>query len=372
LRRWERWEYLVRAPLKAWGLVTRGRYTLDYDFMPIEVSGMSLPARVNLLRAGLNLGYRRPRAWSWPFHMQVELTSYCNLRCPVCPVGAKELTRDPIPMAVDLFERLMVEAGPHLLTISLWAWGEPLLHPRLEQILRVARRYPAASLLSTNGQNLDDDRVQRALRQEPPTYLIVAIDGLTDETNSRFRIGAKLEPALEGVRQLAAWKKASGSQFPVLHCRFMVMEHNEHELPGLKDFAAGAGFDMVSVRTLSIIDADEGTHRSFVPKGSEWKAYSYSAGERKRRDDFVCQRAWTFPTVFADGTVVSCEQDYNGSAPFGVLSADSTFKSIWFGETASRIREQIRVAPRDFSFCCNCPYADRPVSSCSISGYSLR
>ena len=43
----------------------------------------------------------------------------------------------------------------------------------------------------------------------PPTYLIVAIDGLTDETNSVYQ-GARLAPALEGVRALADWKERSG------------------------------------------------------------------------------------------------------------------------------------------------------------------
>jgi MoaA/NifB/PqqE/SkfB family radical SAM enzyme len=208
--------------------------------------------------------------------------------------------------------------------------------------------------------------------REPPTYLIVAIDGLTDETNTRFRKGARLQPAMDGVRRLAAWKAATGSRYPVLHCRFMIMGHNEHELPRLRDFARAAQFDMVSLRTLSIIDSDEQAHRAFVPKDSAWRAYGYVGGERARREDFVCQRPWTFPAVFADGTVVSCEQDYNASLPFGVLGGDTTFRSLWFGTNAARIRKQIRDTPQDSSFCRNCPYADRETSSCSISGYALR
>jgi MoaA/NifB/PqqE/SkfB family radical SAM enzyme len=304
--------------------------------------------------------------------MQVELTNFCNLRCPVCPVGTKDLTRPPLAMEVGRFERLMAEVGPYLLVLALWAWGEPLLHPQLERILQIARQYPTATLLSTNGQNLDDERVQQALTRQPPTYLIVAIDGLCDETNARFRRGARLQPALDGVRRLAAWKAATGSPYPVLHCRFMVMEHNEHELPGLRDFAVAAGFDMVSIRSLSIIDSDEHAHRSFVPKATEWKAYAYAGEQRVRRSDFVCQHAWTFPTMLADGTLVACDQDFNGSQPYGVFGNDVSFRSLWFGETAARIRKRIRDTPQDFTFCRNCPYADRPISTCSIGGYSLR
>ncbi len=255
-----------------------GKYDFTFDWMPLVVRGLSLRQRINMLRAGLNLGYRRLRPWGWPLHMQIELTSYCNLRCPVCPVGTGELTRGPLAIDVPLFDRLLEEVGPYLLTLSLWAWGEPLLHPNLEQLLAVTRRYPVATLLSTNGQNLNRQRVQEALRREPPFYLIVAIDGLSDETNSVYRKGAKLQPALEGVRALAEWKEKTQSRLPVLHCRFLAMKHNEHELPRLREFAAENQFDMFSVRSLSVIDSSETPHQALLPETNALRAYEYEGG----------------------------------------------------------------------------------------------
>jgi hypothetical protein len=76
--------------------------------------------------------------------------------------------------------------------------------------------------------------------------------------------------------------------------------------------------------------------------------------------------------VLADGTVVACDQDFNGSQPYGVFGDGTSFRSMWFGEAAAGIRKRIRDAPQDFSFCKNCPYADRQVSTCSIAGYRLR
>jgi radical SAM protein with 4Fe4S-binding SPASM domain len=367
LRSFERWEYLHRAPGIAWDLLTKRRYAFTFDWMSMVVEGLSAGACVNLLRSGLNLGYRRPRAWSWPVNMQVELTSYCNLRCPVCPAGAGTLTRAPQAMEPRLFERLMEEAGPYLLTLALWAWGEPLLHPQLERMLAVTRRYPVVTLLSTNGQNLNQDRVQEALQNEPPGYLIVAIDGLCDKTNSLYRKGAKLATALEGVRALAEWKSRTGARLPVLHCRFMVMRHNEHELPGLREFAADARFDSASIRTLSIVESLEEAHQELIPEAESLRAYTYRDGSRERRGDFVCQHAFTYPTVLADGTVVACEQDFNGVHAFGRISPETSFASIWFGEKAAGIRRVIRDDPEQLSFCRSCPFADRATSSCSIA-----
>jgi len=372
VRRQERWEYLGRAPRIAWDAIARGQYRFTFDTMPMVVRGLSWPSRLNLLAAGLNLAHRRLRPWSWPIHMQVELTSFCELECPVCPTGIGELDRSASAIDPELFEQVVGEAGPYLLTLSLWAWGEPLLYKHLERALAVTARYPMVTLLSTNGQSLNSRRVQEALRPHPPTYLIVAIDGLSDETNSVYRKGARLAPALEGVRALADWKQRSGSRYPVLHCRFMAMRQNEHELPALREFATAAGFDMVSLRSLSIIDSADEAHRDMVPVDELLRAYRYEQGRRVQRHDFVCQHAFSFPTVLADGTVVACEQDFNGQQAYGVLKKGGTFRDIWLGARASEVRRTVRDHPGEYSFCRNCPYADRPISSCSFASYAVR
>ncbi len=201
------------------------------------------------------------------------------------------------------------------------------------------------TLLSTNGQSLNTPRVQEALRAHPPTYLIVAIDGLTDQTNSVYRKGARLAPALDGVRSLADWKQRTGARFPVLHCRFMAMRQNEHELPSLRGFATDTGFDMVSLRSLSIIDSAEDAHRNMVPADELLRAYRYERGERVQRHDFVCQHAFSFPTLLADGTVVSCEQDFNGSQPYGVLKKGGSFRDIWLSPGPAKSAARSATAP---------------------------
>jgi MoaA/NifB/PqqE/SkfB family radical SAM enzyme len=371
VRAWERLQGLARTPQLLWNVLFRARYDFIYDQMPINVRRMSLAKRINLLKAGGNLVHRRLTPWSWPLHMNIELTSYCNLRCPICPTGAREMNRRPEAMEVELFERLMAEVGPYLLTMSLWGWGEPLLHPRLADILRVARQYPVASLLSTNGQKLNDDRIIDTLIAHPPTVLIVAIDGLTDETNSRFRAGARLEPALSGVRRLAELKRRNGLKLPVLHMRYIPMKHNEHEVPLLSTFAREAGFDLATIRTLSIIDAPEQPHLGLIPDAEDLRAYAYDDGRRVRRGDFICMEPFWFPAIFADGTVTGCDQDYNAQQPMGIFSKGTSFASIWSSRQAAGVRRLIRDTSQELSFCTNCPYVDRPISHCSIEALNL-
>lgn len=139
----------MQGPASSGGSSSRGQYRFVYDQMSITCSGMSQAKRLNLIRSGLNLLHRRLFPWSMPLHMQFELTNYCNLRCPVCPTGISAVGRPPQAMSPETFKRVINQVGPYLLTASLWGWGEPNLHPQLQDILSIARQHRVVTFLST-------------------------------------------------------------------------------------------------------------------------------------------------------------------------------------------------------------------------------
>jgi MoaA/NifB/PqqE/SkfB family radical SAM enzyme len=372
MRSGRRWQYLLRAPVLASSALLRGRYDFSYARMRMRACGMPLRKRANLLATGLNLLYRRARPWGWPVHAHIELSSICNLRCPVCPTGVGRPARPRELMDIGLYERLMADAGPYLLTASLWTWGEPLLHPELAEAVRIARSHGAIPMVSTNGQNLDDERILGELIREPPSCLIVSVDGITDETNSQFRIGARLAPVLAGVRRLAELREEARQELPVLHMRYMVMKHNEHELPQVEEFARDSGFDMLSLRALATRGEDETEHRCRVPDGLRYRAYEYEGKRRLKRRDHVCQMAFTFPAILVDGTVTACDHDLTCSHPYGKIGPDGSFADVWFGAPARQARRTIRDDPGAFRFCRACPYADRPDRSGAVELHDFR
>ena len=368
MKRYERTRSLLRSPKVAWDVIIRGRYQFVYDQMKICMQRMSSAKRYNLVKAGMNLIHRRLTPWSMPVHLHIELTNYCELRCPICPSGTGAMTRPPKAMDPALLERLMAETGPYLLTASLWGWGEPLLHPQLSRILEIMGRQRVTTFLSTNGQNLMDDRVVQALTDFPPTHLIVAIDGLTDETNSVYRVGAKLKPVLDGVRRLAEIKRQRAQQLPILHMRYIVMRHNQHEVTSLENFATEHEFDLLTIRTLSTVDSNpqDSKYGEFLPESSEFRAYGYEDGTRIRRNDMLCYYPFWFPAVSSDGTVTACEQHYNCEEPMGVLANGVSFRDIWFSREAGCLRRAIRDNPDGLDSCQDCPCRDRPATGASF------
>ncbi len=373
MRSHERRRGLLRAPKLLLDTLVRGRYDFVYDRMPMAAQHMSWAKKLNLLRSGANLLHRRLHPWSMPIHMQFELTNYCNLRCPVCPVGTRSVQRRPQAMDVEVFDRVMQEVGPYLLTASLWAWGEPLLHPRLKEILHSARKHETITMLSTNGQQLNNDRILDALLDEPPTYLIVAFDGLTDETNSQYRVGAKLAPILEGVRRLADEKQRRGQLDPVLNMRFIVMKHNQHETAHLQEFAERRGFELLTIRNVFFIDsvADARTSQRLSPGDEVWRDCGNAFGGNTGQGGFICMEPFWYPTLFADGTVVLCEQDFNASLSLGRVEGTASFASLWRSRRAEELRRVIRDRRESVDFCRKCPYLDRPITDFNVEARLL-
>jgi len=365
-------QYLKLAPRLFWDILVRGRHDFLFDLMPMRSVEMGLQKRLNLLKSGMNLLHRRLKPWSMPINFQVELTNYCNLKCPVCPGGAGMLTRPRGDFEVDLFRRLMGEIGPYLLNILLWGWGEPLLHPEFPEFVRIARGHGVNPLISTNGQNLIEERVQEGLLREPPEILIVSVDGLTQDTYSAYRIGADMEKALAGVRRLAQLKRARNQDLPVLNMRMIPTKQNEHQVGRARDFAIRHQFDMLTIRTMVIMDDEDCPHGRFLPDRADLRSYRYENGRRVHRKDFLCQNAFAFPAMLLDGSVTACDQDFNAQHSFGRFGHGATFRDIWFGRQAADVRKTIREDRESFSTCRNCPFADRVASACTIQMHDLR
>jgi radical SAM protein with 4Fe4S-binding SPASM domain len=341
--------------------ITRN-YKFNFDMLPLEVERITMAQRINLIKTGFNLLKIPVKPYSYPPYCSIELTNYCNLKCPICPTGAGTIKRKPQAMEVSLFEKAWEELSPTLLVACLWNWGEPLLHPELRSILKITSKSNVATLISTNGQNLDDKKVIRALVDYPPKVLIVALDGITDETNSKFRVRAKLAPALEGVKMLV--KKRKG-KYPILHWRFIVMRHNEHELPELDEFAKLNKFDSYSIRTLSLTEGKSKKHNILKPDNPKYQAYQYKGKAKMKRNDYLCDKIVSFPCVMVNGDVTPCEQDVNASIKYGNIQ-DESFKDIWWGIKAQEIRHQILTDMDKVRFCKGCCFRDRPLNTCSI------
>ena len=77
----------------------------------------------------------------------LEITNLCNLNCSFCP-GTR---RAPGFLSPEDFRLLAGRIRPHTRYLYLHLMGEPLLHPRLEEILAIGAELDFSLILTTNG-----------------------------------------------------------------------------------------------------------------------------------------------------------------------------------------------------------------------------
>ncbi len=133
---------------------------------------------------------------SCPEHRQhaclpvVEITSACDLDCPVCLKNRKRPFRMTIGEYRSLLDRLFAcEGEVPLMNLS---GGEPTVHPDFGSFVRIsAERGVMQTSVSTNGLRLRRDPALRALFRETGAIAALQFDGFDPEAYRRLR-GADL------------------------------------------------------------------------------------------------------------------------------------------------------------------------------------
>ena len=82
----------------------------------------------------------------------IEITNVCNLNCDFCP----HTNRKKKFMSVDEFALIMEKIKGYTSYIYLHVKGEPLIHPELDKILKIANSYNLNVNITTNARILKD------------------------------------------------------------------------------------------------------------------------------------------------------------------------------------------------------------------------
>jgi len=356
---------LYRAAQAIRGTVRR-RITVASDGIPYEFSDLRFRKLFNLARTELSVSFKPVRSWGMPIHLMVEPSAHCNLACALCPV-TKGLERPQGHMDPALFRKILDETGDYIFTLLFWDWGEPFVNPHAFDMIAYAKSKGVKVISSTNGHLLARPEAADRLVRSGIDTIIFAIDGITQETYERYRQGGRLATALEGMRQVVARKKALASATPVVNFRFIVMAHNEHEIPQVKELAPRLGADVLSFKTLNPRsmdpygdreDADPGGGFGYLPRSQRYWRFTPDprTGARQRLRHNPCRHLWTAPVIHWDGTVCPCAFDPREKYALGSLRNQS-LAEIWQGEAYRRLRSRFRSAWQDIPLCSDCTYA---------------
>ena len=125
----------------------------------------------------------------------VDILSSCNLKCASCPHSIEETDVPKGSMTLETFKSVfdkIMEDSPSTSHISLYSWGEPLLHPYLSEIINYVHDRNVAVALSSNLSIKFRSRLDKIIQSNPDS-LKVSLSGFFPDAYNNTHQGGDIE-----------------------------------------------------------------------------------------------------------------------------------------------------------------------------------
>ena len=184
---------------------------------------------------------------SKPQRLVLELTNMCNLNCVMCGRNAAEIT--PVFFQVEWLERFH-GIFDSIEEVTLMGWGEPTIHPRFPEMLKITYDAGLRKYFCTNGMLLDE--LEEDIFRCEADLIAVSMDGADAQTNAGIRRGVDFDKVVSALRSIAARKKKEGLCYPHMNFVFTAMRSNIAQLAAVVELAADIGLNEVKVVFLTV------------------------------------------------------------------------------------------------------------------------
>jgi len=255
-----------------------------------------------------------------PPTLQIEPTNNCNLRCICCSAYSNERMRGY--MDFGFFCGIIDEAADiGVKRIHLYLHGEPLLHPRIGDMVRHVKSRDLALTLATNGTLLDAKRISEIMSagMTNADYLLLSVLGYSRETHEKIQRGVNHDQVLANIARLTEYRKAHKLKGPLIETVLYRLPENLGEED---DYRAYWQKRVDNARI-----ARESTQYAELRDG---------ASNVELRTE-TCHHLWERMSIHWDGSVALCVADIDGKHLLGNL-LKSSIKELWNGEEISRVR----------------------------------
>jgi radical SAM protein with 4Fe4S-binding SPASM domain len=271
----------------------------------------------------------------FPIHIDLESTSCCNLKCIMCFQSFAPPEKGF--MDFNLFKKIIDEgAEKGLCSCKLQYRGEPLLHPKIVEMVKYAKDKGILEVMFNTNATLLTEEMSRKLINAGIDKIICSIDGYTKEVYEKIRRGAKFESILNNIKTIQGLKKEMNSEKPIVRVQMVDTPENHHQIDEYKKFWSKI------VEVVAIEDLQDYHNRT-------GKEYLVSR-------DFECQQLWQRIMVMWNGDITLCCGDLYGKLVLGNANKDSISK-IWTSEKLNNFRKlHLNGESHKMKVCAECHY----------------
>ena len=291
--------------------------------------------------------------WGIPPVLTIEPANVCNLRCPLCTTGSGDMKRVRGNMTLDTFNEIIDKFGDDIFFMLIYHQGEPYINPHFLDFVKIAKQKNIYVTTSTNGHYFTDENIEGTINSGLDS-MIVSIDGATQKSYAKYRVRGTLSKVIEGTTELLKMRHKLKSRTPNVALQFLVMKHNEHEIPEIRELAGEMGVDRLLIKNIEVHDVQEANE--WLPENRFYRRYHFDGNTLivKGAEKKSCTRPWLSTLVNWDGEVVPCCFDKNGDYPMGNINTASSAGDIWTGKSFNKFRSQLLQNRKSIDICANC------------------
>ncbi|MBI1390213.1 MAG: radical SAM protein [bacterium] len=209
-----------------------------------------LKKALNLLHSYWDLLMARTEQHALPVELSLGTTSFCNLKCVMCPREGSDGNLTPFDDHLGM--EYFIQMKPYLeraREISLYGLGEPMIDRGYFEKVRFVTSHGADVSLSSNGTLLDEKRCREVIASGIKA-IGISLDAVCEDTFKQVRPPGGFDEILENVKRLARIKKELGSPTPELHISFGVMKQNIQDVEKFPDLGREIGADILVVHPI--------------------------------------------------------------------------------------------------------------------------
>ncbi len=245
---------------------------------------------------------------------QIETVSICNCKCIMCPTPFFPRADKEKLISVDLVKKIVDEGDLEAsYFVELQQSGEPLLHPRLSEIIDIVKSTGVKVGLSTNGVLLEYQ--MEALSKLD--YITFSLDSIY-EYNAIRRPNTIDQSGFTYVQRIKNF-------LPIAKENHIAVDIQVIELEGWEN-----QFSLIK----TIFEGDDVTIRS-MPNGY----YLYFFPKMENDCDELCLNPWLSVSISCNGNVSACCISTGDGIQLGNIK-HQTLKEIWAGGEIKKLREE--------------------------------
>jgi len=270
----------------------------------------------------------------YPLNVDLELSSICNLKCPMCETTSEEYNKKIKKqfMEFSLVRKIIDEIRENVPAVRFALRGEATLHPQFIECIRYAKEAGIGDVsVVTNGSKLTPEFFEKMLLAGID-WITISIDGLK-ENYEKVRYPLKFEDTLQKIKEIKRIKEKYHARRPVIKIQSVwpFVKDDIEEYYNL--FAPYV--DLIAYNPLIIDESDE--------------------SKFELDDDFSCSGFYQRLGVTADGRVLICSCGSEYDMYIGDVHHQSIHE-IWHGKELTELREKHKVYGgfKDIDICRKC------------------